>query len=499
MAAQAPAIPAHIEKELRHDIAQMDDDPLAFARYIYGWGDGDLVDSGGPRKWQQQILTDIRDHLKDAKSRFRPLRIAVSSGHGVGKSSLVGFILHWALSTCDQARATVTATTGTQLATKTVPEVTKWFKLGLNHHWFLLQATSITAADERHYRTWRADFVPWSVEKSEAFAGLHNKRKRIVVIYDEASGIDRKIWEVTEGALTDEWTEIIWIAFGNPTRRDGRFFECFHKDRALWHHYQIDSREVEGTNKQQIQEWIDSYGEDSDFVRVRVRGVFPRAATTQLISADIVATCQNYKAQGFELQPKVMAVDVARYGDDRSTIVTRQGRKYSILDKLVGKSTVEVGKHVIERLEEEKPDFLVIDSDGLGAGTFDYIAALGWGDRVQMVEFHGNEAPVDGRKYFNRRAEIWCDLRDALKAGAELPRDPEVEADLTGPEYGFSASQQLQLEKKEHMKARGVQSPDIGDGFAMTHAVKPGLKKEEKKEKRYVTHGGVGRAGGWMG
>ena len=133
----------------------------------------------------------------------------------------------------------------------------------------------MAARDKDHAKTWRADFVPWSEHNTEAFAGLHNKGKRIVLIFDEASAIADKVWEVAEGALTDEGTEIIWIAFGNPTRNVGRFRECFRRFKHPVEGRQIDSRTVEGTNKEQIAKWAADYGEDSDFFKVRVRGMFP--------------------------------------------------------------------------------------------------------------------------------------------------------------------------------------------------------------------------------
>ena len=91
-------------------------------------------------------------------------------------------------------------------------------KLGHNHHWFDVRATSIRSQVPGHETSWRADFITWSEQNTEAFAGLHNKGKRILLIFDEASAIADPVWEVAEGALTDQNTEIIWLAFGNPTR-----------------------------------------------------------------------------------------------------------------------------------------------------------------------------------------------------------------------------------------------------------------------------------------
>ena len=113
--------------------------------------------------------------------------------------------------------------------------------------------------------------------------------RRILLIFDEASGIIDRVWEVAEGALTDEGTEIVWCAFGNPTQPSGRFFECFNRQRDRWSGRQVDSRTVDGTNKALFEQWAETYGEDSDFMRVRVKGKFPRAGSMQFIGTDTVA------------------------------------------------------------------------------------------------------------------------------------------------------------------------------------------------------------------
>jgi hypothetical protein len=119
----------------------------------------------------------------------------------------------------------------------------------------------------------------------------------------EASAIPDLIWETTEGALTDEQTEILWLVCGNPTRNNGRFRECFGRYRHRWIRRQVDSRNARITNKQQIAQWITDYGEDSDFVRVRVKGEFPRASSMQFIASDMVeaAMARPFKSSGSSL------------------------------------------------------------------------------------------------------------------------------------------------------------------------------------------------------
>jgi hypothetical protein len=171
-----------------------------------------------------------------------PVLKSIASGHGCGKTALHSWIGWWALSTCPHTKVRTTANTATQLKSTSVPEAAKWAALALNKDWFRADGMQIVAADPRYRLTWRWDFVTWSPTNTEAFAGLHNKGRRVVMLFDEASGIPPKVWAPAEGILTDEATEIIWLVTGNPTQPEGRFFECFGKERARWHGVQIDSR-----------------------------------------------------------------------------------------------------------------------------------------------------------------------------------------------------------------------------------------------------------------
>lgn len=465
-----------IKREFYENLAKLTYRPSKYADAAFAWGEGLLEKAQGPRTWQTKILALIQEKLSVPATRHQPIRIAIASGHGIGKSSLIGMILNWAMSTCDDCKCVVTANTGTQLATKTVPRVEEWFKQSVTKFLWDMKATSITSKEQGHERLWRVDYIPWSEQNTEAFAGLHNKGKRIVLVFDEASGISDKIWETAEGALTDEETEIIWLAFGNPTQNTGRFRECFGKFKHRWETFQIDSRQVEGTNKAEIDKWIEDYGEDSDFVRVRVRGEFPRAGSTQFIGSDVVAACRKYRAQGYESLPKILSVDVARFGDDQTVIGVRQGRKARILGKYRGKDTQWTADEVVRFIRLENPDATVVDGDGLGAGVVDGLQHRGY----HVFEFHGGATPSDFAAYYNRRAECWGLLREWLQSGAQIPDEPDLEADLCGPEYGFSGKQQLQLERKEDMKKRGLASPDCGDMLAMTFAVKIAPKSKQQ-------------------
>ena len=185
--------------ELVRWLAACASDPLSFVKGAFPWSEAGtrLAAFTGPEPWQAEILSRIRDGLPLQSA----IRLATASGHGVGKSALVAWILIWSMATKPDTRGVVTANTETQLKTKTWAELGKWFHMFIGKEHFKLTATALFADDETHERTWRIDLVPWSERNTEAFAGLHNQGRRIVVIFDEASAIPDIIWETTEGAL----------------------------------------------------------------------------------------------------------------------------------------------------------------------------------------------------------------------------------------------------------------------------------------------------------
>lgn len=475
--------------DLVDDIGGFTHDPLGYAVYAFPWGEGALADSKGPREWQADVMEDIREHLSNPSTRFTPCRIAVASGHGIGKSALIAMLAKWGLDTCEDTRIVVTANTEGQLLTKTMPEILKWSNLSITANWFKPTATALASTVAGHDRSWRLDAIPWSENNTEAFAGLHNKLKRIILIFDEASKIASKVWEVALGALTDENTEIIFVAFGNPTLNTGAFRECFGRHRALWKTRQIDSRTVEGVNRQYLDELVTTYGEDSDIVRVRVRGQFPSASSMQFIASDVVSQARKRIVPIEHAEPVVMGVDVARFGDDSSTIYFRQGRDARSLApiRLSQVDTMQLASKVALEARHSRAALVCVDEGGIGAGVVDRLRQMG----VPVVGVQFGAKPLNavrmsnGVKAANRRAEMWAIMREWLDGGA-IPDDQVLHDDLVGVEYSFNARDEIQLERKEHMKKRGLASPDDGDGLALTFAVPVLPSFEDEDESRDV-------------
>lgn len=448
--------------------------PKRWSRVAWDWGVGALEKHQGPRDWQDDINGIIGDHLANPETRYQPLQISVASGHGIGKSAEMGMLSNWAMSCWDDARIVTTANTEGQLRTKTAPEIGKWFRTSLTGHWFDVQAMSIKARDPLHGDSWRQDFIPWSEHNTEAFAGLHNEGRIILLLFDEASKIHDKVWEVAEGALTDENTVIIWIVFGNPTRNSGRFRECFRRFRHRWVQRQIDSRTVPGTNKTYLQRLVDDHGEDSDLVKVRVRGQFPSQSAMQFISSDDADKARNrhLRKEQYSFAPVIIGVDPAWTGDDKLEIMLRQGLYSKSLASIPrNDNDVEVA-NLIARLEDEhQADAVFVDA---GYGTGIVSAGQVMGRTWQLIWFSGK--PVDPG-YLNQRAYMWGMGKQWLKAGGAIdPHDEEFYQDIVGPETVARLDGKIQLESKEDMKERGLPSPNKGDAWALTFA-QPVAKK----------------------
>lgn len=468
--------------DLLEELAEFSSDPLGFAVWAFPWGEpGSELEHRDLEDWQVALLDDIGQRLRKAEITVaEAIQLARTSGHGIGKSALVSIVILWAISTYEDTKGVVTANTENQLKTKTWVELAKWYRLFIARGLFKMTATALFSADPEHERTWRIDMVPWSERNTEAFAGLHNQGKRILVVFDEASAIPDIIWETTEGAMTDQGTQVLWLAFGNPTRNKGRFRDCFTGGRFAhrWTSAAIDSREVSITDKSLIQKWIDDYGEDSDFVRVRVRGVFPRIDSESFISFDVVLRATNRELPFREAGAVVLGVDVARFGDDATVIYPRCGRdaRSRPVEIYRGIDTMATAGKVAAAVLRHRASAAFVDEGGVGGGVVDRLRQL----RIPVFGVDFGSSPDgfgdDQTKYANKRAEIWGAMREWLKTGSipEMMTGENVTlaTELTAPNYGFRRSDDsILLEGKAEMRKRKVASPNVADALACTFAM----------------------------
>lgn len=439
-------------------LASVRDDPLRFVLGAFPWGEPDtpLAKFDGPFAWQREILEYLRIGLLTPQ---QAMMRATSSGHGIGKSALVSMIILWAFMTFPDTKGVITANTEPQLKTKTWAELGRWFNLcWFSREFFTLHATSLTSKDPIRAQTWRVDMIPWSKTNPQAFAGLHNSGKRQFMIFDEASEIADIIWETAEGFLTDIDAQRFWLAFGNPTQNTGRFRECFdggaHSRR--WTTKKIDARSVPITDREYQNQLIEAYGPDSDYVRIRILGEFPRQGLMEFFNAAEIELAMSSTREVFvdAFTPLAIGVDVARYGRNNSVIFPRKGRDARSLDRKVfnGINTVELANWVFDSWVTWRPDGIFIDEGGVGGGVVDQCRAKQL--FVYGINFQAKDSITSvststaGEKYANMRAAMYGACRAWVKTGA-LPNDQNLRNAMLAIRYTFNKNDEILLVPKE--------------------------------------------------
>ena len=482
------------------------DNPLAFVLYVFPWGKAGtpLEHFAGPRKWQREVLQELAEHIKanNGKVDFDTFRMATSSGRGIGKSALVSWLVLWMLTTRIGSTTIVSANSEAQLRSVTWAEITKWLSMAMNTHWFEVSATRVMPAKwltelvERDLklgtRYWGVEGRLWSAENPDSYAGVHNF-SGVMLVFDEASGIDDSIWSVAAGFFTENTPNRFWLAFSNPRRNSGYFYETFHAKRDFWRNKIVDARTVENTDKNVYQQIIDEYGADSSQAHVEVYGQFPSASDDQFIPSNVVDDAMARERYKDLSAPIVIGVDPARFGADSTVIAVRQGRDIIEIRKHKGDDTMETVGRIIEAIEEYKPALINIDEGGLGAGVVDRLKEQRY--KIRGVNF-ANKAK-NPMMYGNKRAEMWGDMREWLKS-ASIPKDRYLKTDMISPLMKPDSKGAIFLESKKDMKARGLASPDAADAIALTFAY-PVAHREYVDKRPIRSYSQQGISNSWMG
>ncbi len=384
---------------------------------------------------------------------------SIRSGHGVGKTALLSWLILWFICTRADARIPCTASTHSQLRDILWPEIAKWMnELPLQYQAALEWQTERVIWIERK-NTWFSVARTARKEAPEALQGFHSSN--LLFIVDEASGVPSEVFEVAEGALTKE--NVISVMTGNPTRLSGEFYRSHHADRHLWKTFHFSSEDSPLVSPDYVDRIARKYGKDSDVYRVRVKGDFPLAETNTFIPLPLVEAARTVECEPGKRV--VWAVDPARFGDDESALVKRAGSKVVEVSGIRKRDTMEVAGWVASQAKKEKPDSIFVDVIGIGSGVFDRLKEQGF----PVTAVNVAERASDSEFYARVRDELWGAVKDALKDGLSLPDDEELSAQLSAPKYKFDSAGRIVIERKEDMKKRGVDSPDRADSLCLTY------------------------------
>jgi phage terminase large subunit len=405
-------------------------------------------------------------------------RISVMSGHGTGKDAGVSWGILWFMTTRYMAKVACTAPTGHQLADILWSELSKWLRLSILSDEFIIQKDKIFKKE--FPKEWWCRAISVSAratqeEQAETLAGLHGDH--LLIVADEASGIPDPVYIPLEGAMTQEDNKVILI--GNPTKNTGYFYEThFHeKIKKHWHGLHWDSRESSNVSKEMVQFFSDKYGEESNIFRIRVAGLPPLNDDLSLIPLSWALTCIDHPVEvEEEADPLYLGVDVARFGDDRSVILPRQGMNIFPWNEFQGIDTIELSGYVLSDYRELGASGIAIDSIGIGAGVVDQLRRQE-GMLRKVFGVNVSWASSNNTKWKILRDELWCRVRDRIRES--MYRFPCANADqnkmsqelcneLASVRYKFDRKGAYDIESKRDMKLRGVHSPNIADALCLS-------------------------------
>ena len=484
-------------REIQQLVGECYDDPLEYAKTVFPWGrKGTSLEGRQLRSWQSGYLKELGEEirLRDFEGKGRigdvpPVQMTTVSGHGIGKSALSAILIKFIHDTRPRSRGTITANTSTQLVTRTWAEVGKWHRLSLTHSWSNYYASrgNMSLINRSMPDEWRVDAFTARKENAEAFQGQHAEGSTSFYLVDEASGVPEEVFAPMLGGIVRG--EPMIFLFGNGTRNSGFFYDT-HKSskRASWIRRNIDSRDVEGSNLRLFDEWATEYGDQSDFFKVRVRGMFPAQSSLQFMDGDRVDHCMKLPDQHYDwFTPLIYGVDVARFGDDQSVIYKRRGRDARTIgiQKYRKLNTVDYAIKIAKEAKKDCPDAIFVDGAGVGGGVVDQLRKM----NVQNVfEINGANKSTDPQ-YANMRAQMWGNMKEAIDGATVcLPDDEDLRDDLVGLEYGYRITDNsILLERKEDAKKRGVASPDIADALALTYAL-PVAQRSSAAPDSYEAH-----------
>lgn len=445
--------------------------------------------------WQQQEIL---------KAIVEPgAKVSCRSGHGVGKTAALAMIVWWFLETRNYPKIPCTAPTSAQLRDVLWSELAKWARkgddywsqLGVNKLFSLISLFSITrdkVYDVNAKEEWYAVARTSGKDNPDALQGFHassavvsedgkglstvgDPEGNILFVIDEASGVYEPVFEVAEGALSSHGARLLMM--GNPTKNSGYFAHSHKKDRAQFRTLHFKSSDSPLVTPEYRDRLVRKYGEGSNIVRVRADGEFPKVEDDVLIPLELAESAINREPANQSNVEIKLGIDVARFGDDRTTFIARQGSNLIYAEVATKKSTMWTAGRGIALAKKLGATKVYIDVIGVGGGVADRMREVNT-PNIKIIEVNVSKSapthlgveiePYLLRDYVWVRMFLW--LRDQSPSFALI--DSEIAEDLAGElstaRYGFHSSGKLKMASKDQQKKELGFSPDIADALGVT-------------------------------
>jgi phage terminase large subunit len=411
-------------------------------------------------KWQREVLQALDSG---------ETKISIRSGHGVGKTALCAWLaLHFLLFR-DDVKVIVTSPAFKQMEDGLIPEVHRW--LTAVPEWM---SRSIEHKSDRMVRhpNVKNNFMSFRTARKEnpdALAGVH--ATNVLILVDEASGVDEIVYETGQGALSTEGA--IAVLIGNPTKPSGFFFKTQTLLRDLWWTMKVSCLDSTRVSADYVESQARTYGLDSREYAVRVLGEFPKAGADAIIPRAYVQDCVGRSVE-ISKSGRVWGIDPGRGGDPtgfvertKNAILHAEEIRYDDTMKLVG----WVYTRWQETTTADRPELIYVDSNGLGAGVADRLLELG----LPVICVNVSETASLNARYTRLRAECWYKTRDWFEPAQcyidpKIPLADQLIEELSAVQRKPTTNGKNDVESKETMKGRGVKSPNLADALIITFA-----------------------------
>jgi phage terminase large subunit len=476
------------ERKMINKVKEWAFSPLTFVREV--WGEEPTFQQEAALKdWGLLIRAKVKSakgaELTDEEKPYKDkLGMSIQSGQDSGKSHFAAWIGLHGLFCFPHSKTRVTAPAGPQIESVLWPEFHKlWRQAEMLKQNIEHRATKIYMKEGGgsewfiEPRTIQKNSSP--EEQAEVLGGLHERYMTIIV--DEASGVPDAVFRPLEGGLGGVCNLILMIF--NPTQSHGYAIDSQSKFRKYWVCHHWDCEELAKTNpvfaphmQADHARLAEKYGKDSNFYRIRVKGLPPLAAPDVLIPWDWVMDAMHREAEVDPLEPLTIGVDVGGQGDDKTVIIP--GRGHVIIPhsptmpfyEVQGMDTTQIAWKVEgcirELLTDEQGQYAVaIDSIGLGAGVFSHLSRIA--NLRNLYDVNVAEVPSQEERYHRLRDELWWNLREAFeKRLISLPMDDELLGELTNIHWR-EENGKIRIESKKELRKRGVASPNKADALCL--------------------------------
>ncbi len=414
-----------------------------------------------PDPWQREALEAITENN----------RLTIRSGHGVGKTTFLSWLIRWFHVTNEECRIPCTAPSSNQLKNILFAEVAHWMR---REPEFLSKQFEFTGDRIVRIDNPKGSFAvarTSRAERPEALAGFHHDN--ILFVIEEASGVPEQVYETAQGALSTHGAKIVMA--GNPTRTQGYFFDSHNEMRELWYTMRVNAETSPRVDSDYLAAQKRIWGEDSNAYRVRVLGDFPTGDDDSVINYAQVLEATQREVDTTD-SPVIWGLDPARFGDDRTCLAKRQGN--TLLEPIQawkGKDSGQVAGIMTNLYHETpkhmRPEWIATDVIGIGAGVVDRMKENGLPIKAVNVA----ESAAIKTKFMRLRDELWWAGREWFEAqNCKIPHDDGFITELTMPHYEITPAGKVLVESKESVKKRTMhsRSPDKADAFLLTFYAK---------------------------